>query len=605
MKLKNLISFKIILILTIIIVLITSIHTYVKGKETQEYTLMEDIDYSETLDNIKNPERGFYNTAFLRMMPSGTKPTTSGANLVHLRVNIGDFSSAVNGTEDLELTEDALNALDQTLQNIKSRGGSVIIRFAYDGFNGKKDLEPSLDMIYKHISQLKPIFYKNQDVLAYVELGFFGPWGEMHSSKVSNTDNVSRAIDLMLDTVPTNIKIGVRTPNYYAKWLGIDRSKLNENITVKGTDEYRVGLFNDGYLGSNNDLGTFLNRQIEIAWLQNQATHTFYGGEVVANANPATKPAINTVEYMSEEAFITHTTYLNSEWNGNVINAWKEETYNGSDQLYVGQSGYLYIANHLGYRFVLRKSEVTKEVNKNRNLKLNLHIENVGFANLINEKKVTLVLKKGEQTYEIPTEIDATNWNSKEISNVNIEVPLPKDIELGEWNIYLRISQNGDMGTDGNYKCIQLANKNIYDETLGANYVGKFNILEEVKEPDTSGSQDEPDTPDIPDSPDISDDLNTPDSSDGQDKTDTPDEPDIPDLPNTSDYPNKPQDPNELDPIYDNNDDKGKYSGNIDDTTVDMEKLPKTGNNIELILALVSLIISINIVVSIIKMRED
>ena len=469
--------------LIILMIIILTKCTYIQAIDDIQYIVMDNIDYNETLEEIKNPERGFYSTAFLRMMPSGTKATNSRANLVHLRVDIGNFSGAVNGTGDLEFTDDALNALDQTFANIRSNGGSVIIRFAYDGFNGKANLEPSLDMILKHISQLKPIFEKNKDVLAYVELGFFGPWGEMHTSKVSSTDNVSKGIDAMLDTVPETIKIGVRTPNYYVKWLGIDRKTLNENITQKGTDAYRVGLYNDGYLGSESDLGTFANREIEVAWLENQAMHTLYGGEVVANY--ASKTPLNTVEYMSKEAFKTHTTYLNSEWNNTVIDAWKNETYNGDDKIYAGQSGYTYISNHLGYRFVLKKSEVVDKIEKDENLKIKLQIENVGFANLINDKIVTVVLENDGKKYEIPTNINATTWNSKETTNVNIEVPLPEDIDLGKWNIYLRISQNGDMNTDNNYKCIKFANSNIWEENFCANYIGNVTISE-VTQKDTN-----------------------------------------------------------------------------------------------------------------------
>ena len=80
----------IILILTIIL----TNFTYIQAAENTSYTLVENIDYTETLENIKNPERGFYSTAFLKLMPSGSKATSSGANLVHLRINIGDFSGA-------------------------------------------------------------------------------------------------------------------------------------------------------------------------------------------------------------------------------------------------------------------------------------------------------------------------------------------------------------------------------------------------------------------------------------------------------------------------------------------------------------------------------
>ena len=52
-------------------------------------------------------------------------------------------------------------------------------------------------------------------------------------------------------------------------------------MTSPGTNEYRVGVFNDGYLGSYDDRGTFRNRTKEVTWLENQAKHTLYGGEIV------------------------------------------------------------------------------------------------------------------------------------------------------------------------------------------------------------------------------------------------------------------------------------------------------------------------------------
>lgn len=439
----------------------------------------QEIDYTESLENFDNPERGFYKHFGYNFKVSENKAPSENAlkgNLIHLRLGIGAFSKAVNGNSDMEFSEDMLNTFNKILKIIKSNGGTAIVRFAYDNFNGNKNLEPSLDMILKHITQLEPIFKENKDVISYIELGFFGPWGEMHSSEICKTENVSKAIDTMLEITPENIKIGVRQPLYYTAWAGVDRAKLNEDVTIKGTKQYRVGLFNDGYLGSKSDLGTFKNREIEIQWLEKQALHTLYGGEVVANID---KEAINTTEYISKEAFRTHTTYLNSAWNGNVINAWKEEIYNGEDKLYNGQTGYLYIANHLGYRFVLRNSDLQDVVEQNKKANIQLSIENVGFANLVNDKKVSIVLEKDDKKYEISTDLDATTWNSKEITKMNFEISLPNEIELGEYKVYLRISLYGDMNKDSNYQCIRLANNNMWNGEIGANYIGKINVIEE------------------------------------------------------------------------------------------------------------------------------
>lgn len=438
--------------------------------ETLAYTQPDTINYNETLETFNNPERGFYEPLGLNLKPENNNSLHYSSNLVHLRVNIGAFSGKKNGTQDLELTENALKALNDTLKYIKDHGGSVIIRFAYD-FDGKANLEPEFSMILRHIEQLKDTFYENRDVITYVELGFFGPWGEMHTSKVSTTANVSIAIDKMLEVLPEEIKLGVRTPNYFATWAGIQRNQIDMFKAEKDSKYYRVGLFNDGYLGSESDLGTFANREKEITWLNNQAKYTLYGGEVVANY--ASGEALNTIRYMAKEAFITHTTYLNLRWNYDVIDAWKKEIYNGEDSLYQGQSGFKYIDNHLGYRFVLKNSSINNEKGY---LNLNLAIENVGFANLINKKKVTIVLEGVEHLYELPTDIDPTSWDSRSLTNIQKSLKIPSEVAPGTYRVYLRISYYGNLTTDNNYKAIRLANADIYNNELGANYLGKVEI---------------------------------------------------------------------------------------------------------------------------------
>lgn len=119
-----------------------------------------------------------------------------------------------------------------------------------------------------------------------------------------------------------------------------------------------------------------------------------------------------------------------------------------------------------------------QEVAKNGKVKFELSIENVGFGNLVNKKVVTIVLKNKDKKYEIKTDLDATKWNSKQITKEILEIELPEEIELGEWQAYLRVSQYGDNSTDNNYQCIRFANNNIWEEELGANYIGKIVVTE-------------------------------------------------------------------------------------------------------------------------------
>lgn len=459
---------------------VTDLSVLVKYIEENKYFVeVTDINYTETLDVIENPERGFYNPIGFNMKQDNNVAISPKGNLVHLRVGIGDFSGKFNDEkQDKEFTDNMINSLNETLENIKKKNGNVIIRFAYDNFEGIDDAEPSFDMILTHIKQLAPVFNKNKDVISYVELGFFGPWGEMHTSKICTTENVSQAIDEILKNTPSSIKIGVRTPEYYAAWKNIDRNELDKDVSKKDTDSYRIGMYNDGYLGSESDLGTFKNREVEIKWLEKQAKHTLYGGEVVANR--ATGEALNTVAYISQEGFKTHTTYLNSKWNNTVLDNWKKETYNGEDELYKGQNGYLYVENHLGYRFVLKQSKITSRIYERGLFKSDLKIENVGFSNLVNDKKVTIVFEKDGIYHEVQTDIDPTKWDSKQISDISIKTTLPENMGIGEWKVYLRISRFGNLSNDNNYNCIRFANKDTWNKEIGANYIGTIQVLPKI-----------------------------------------------------------------------------------------------------------------------------
>ena len=435
-----------------------------------------------------------------------------------MRLDISQFAAAYNEQgEDIELSEDMLNALDATFTNLENKHCSAIVRFAYDpNFAGTENVhEPSIEMINRHQEQLGPVLSKHAECIVSVELGLFGKWGEMHSGDKCNQENYNKTIDKWLEVLPDSIPISVRTPGHYAGWAGVDRAKLDENVTVKGEDAYRVGIYNDGYLGSYNDLGTYANRDVELSWIDNQAKHTLFGGEIVLNSNSG--DVKNTAAYMEKEAFITHTSYLNIEWNYNVINAMKEEVYSGKDPLYAGMTGFEYIRNHLGYRYVVRDVRLTKETTAKENFGIEADIENVGFANIVKDKELILILKNDSNTYYFNTSDikadgesnpslnvtavndDPTAWNLREKVTFKAVCDLPDDMELGDYKVYLRIADDGESEGLNGYP-VRFANADkesneslesvvsIWEEVLGANYLGKVNITDVTDNPSGVGT---------------------------------------------------------------------------------------------------------------------
>ncbi len=472
--------------------------------------VVQDLDYTDAMEEIENPHIGFYRPVVKHFTTEGNKSADSWGNLTHLRMDISAFSSNAvlsidKSTGDTlfgvsqPLTQDMLDAFEATLDGVRKRGKSAIVRFSYDPwYNGTKDCDPDQNVILGHLKQLAEVYSRNTDVITYVELGMYGSWGEMHSSKNATNANIAKALQTLLSATPAEIKIGVRRPDIVAEWLkvndennysgfDIDSERFQNALKQKGDTIYRVGMYNDGYLGSSSDLGTVgmgasghqMTREMMVKWLETYSQLTPYGGELVANQN-GDNP-INTPEYLSVEGFQTHTSYLNYEWHQPTILGWKEMVFNGDDAEYNGCDGYTYVANHLGYRFILRNSTLPDSIAKNQIVPIKLMIENVGFANLTKQKKVTFMLVANDNQYEmIPNDaINPCEWKSQESVEINTSITLPNDVEIGNYQLYLRISELGNITNDNNLYCIQFGNPTSqHDSKLGANLIGNITVSE-------------------------------------------------------------------------------------------------------------------------------
>ncbi|MBO4863577.1 MAG: DUF4832 domain-containing protein [Eubacterium sp.] len=463
----------------------------VKEHDVRPLYSCSDISYEESTDQIDNPYIGFYSPIYLTLKREGSSASKSHYNLTHIRCDISDFSGSYNGVADTELTDDALNAFEDVLKNLRKYHCTAIVRFAYHpGYTGSTTYEPDIDMILTHQTQVGEVISRYSDVVAAVECGLFGLWGEMHGSSMCNKENFNKAIDKWLDVLPENVTVNVRTPKYYCNWSGVDISNISNDITQEGQKAYRVGIFNDGYLGNSGtdaidtDMGTYVNREEELKWLNYQARHTLYGGEIVKNDGLGT--VRNTAAYMETEAFTTHTSYLNVQWNDEVINAMKQEAYSGSEKLYEGKTGFDYIQNRLGYRFVVKNVNMTQKTTTYEDFGMVVDIYNAGFANLVRDKKQILIFEGTEGIYKFELTdniVPVTMWNSKAWATINPTVDLPADMPVGKYKVYLRLAD--DLESEGlNGYPIRFANdkKNdteIWNSTLGANLLGSVKIEDE------------------------------------------------------------------------------------------------------------------------------
>lgn len=461
-----------------------------------------------------NPERGFYSTNTLRLYQDDSKNKAMNigswtGSLLFLRVDISDFSGAYHLDDDGErgddalLTTSALNTLGDTLNNIRNNNRQVILRFVYDkngdgivnneGYrkNNQVIVEARQEMILKHIEQLSKVFNEYADVIYTIQEGIYGAYGELHSTSMCTNENINEALNRLLEeTRSTGIFISLRTPSRYAYYKGINVSNITSYSSYKGEDAYRISIFNDGYLGSLSDLGTFYNREKEINWLEGQTTHTPYGGEAVVNIDKNSQGYVYIMDNMSSMANVlsemprTHTSYLNFEWRQDLHKEWAKTTYTRNDE-YKNDSLYKYIEYHLGYRLVLKKSMISSKVEKGTNLVNNFTVENVGFGNILRKKVATIIITdmNGNVVYTLNSNIDAMSYLSGKSVTSNINITIPDNFQNGNYKLYIQFKIGNRVNNSKTlpYGSIRFAN-NTWNSNIEANYLGTFEVIDRVPE---------------------------------------------------------------------------------------------------------------------------
>lgn len=444
------------------------------------------ISYQDTTSTLMNPDRGLYRPVVIRLnedsfLPSGTIQSvcTNAKNesiqILHLRIDIGQLSGNVNLEGiDKNFTSAQIDSLNALFSTIRTNNLSTIVRFAYD-MDGNLGKEPkSFETIINHIKQLSPFFDANKDIISTVEAGFLGPYGEMHHAQAYQEDTYYKTlIETLLNNIQEEITINVRKPYFYKLVVG--------NLDYSQT---RLGIFNDGYLGSATDLGTFdngISRTDFVNWMQIQGKYTLYGGEASKfdTTDSGYKPEdeqYSESEFVLKEMPKTHTSYLNSRYNLLILETkWQNQIYSNAKSEYNGLTVYKYITDHLGYRLVIRESAISSSIKKGETAGIRLKIENTGFGNIVRTQKCTLLLRKDNIYYETALNIDANTINSGEMTDISFYFSVPSDIAEGEWNVSLKFTNK----YNSNY-AIQFANLNTWDDDLKSNNIGKIMIENSV-----------------------------------------------------------------------------------------------------------------------------
>jgi hypothetical protein len=444
------------------------------------------VNYTADTGVIANPMRGFYHPAdtdYRDAKGAGYDPLdeatlrswrSEGITQV-LREWWLQYFGGANGAWDL--TPDLLRKVDADFATARRAGVKVIVRFGYtlppDGVWPPPTPygDAPLDRVLHHIHQLAPVLRHNADVIATVQEGFIGLWGEgYYTDYFSDPNDPSivtdqnwadrgKVLHALLDALPKSITVQVRTMYMKQRILGVPTGTagaLTPSQAYSGSDLARVGHHNDCFLASPDDYGTFLSDPLSLDedYLAADSRYVPVGGET-CNVNPPKS------EWPSAEALMSrfHYSYLNIEYNPDVLSSW-------------GTDGLAEAAKRLGYRFTLVSGRYDGAVRAGHRLHVSFDVRNDGFAAPYQRQAAQLVLTNGHRTYRLPLGTDVRWWRPGQTTHVSAALRLPRHLPAGQYRLALALpSPFPSLAADPDY-AIRLANVGTWNAARGWNELG-------------------------------------------------------------------------------------------------------------------------------------
>ena len=413
----------------------------------------KDITYKPSEELFSNPERGFC-TQLGRNFSESTVYSLRAENITIVqRIYI------LENFVDTPLSDVYLQNIQNDMNIARKAGVKLVVRFSYTERQTGKDA--SLEMIKKHLDQLKPVLVANYDVIAYMEAGLIGAWGEWYysTSKLNNTADRRSVLFKILSVLPKERMVVVRTPKYKMDIFNLtDKDWIQPDSAFNGSYRSRTGAHNDCFLAGVDDYGTYTRNRIEEdkAFLSMDNRYVPMGGETCNVFAPRSEcpSAIN------EMAFI-HFSVLNRDYNKKVLSSWT-----CMDD----------VKRKLGYRFRMVNSQIPESVSRGNTLSIKLNIKNDGFASPYNKRRCDLILREKEtgKRFRVSTGDDPRYWLPDSTISLNINVGIPAGMPAGNYEVLLHLGDPVPALTSRSEYSIRFANEGVWEEATGFNSLLSF-----------------------------------------------------------------------------------------------------------------------------------
>jgi hypothetical protein len=453
------------------------------------------INYTASSIDITNPDRGFYRHRETQAVASGGSANNVASPLTASDLNT--LKTSENKTIILRLyyigkyKASAIHAnylagIQTDLNTARQAGFRVLLRFAYSNTTAtpqphRHNLDASMTQVLAHIEQLKPIIKANRDVIAVLQAGFIGTYGEWYythpdfstdNNGTPNYVNRKRVMDSLLSMMAPDRMVQIRTPYYKQNIYGTGATGTATAITpaqaYTGTSLARTGHHNDCFAASPDDVGTYSNITEDKNYLEAETKYLPNGGETCTDDWFGTAPAGTYSNCISAQNELQrfHFSYLNNDYNGTVLNRWSTEACFNT------------IKSKLGYRFTLQDGTFTNTGRQGYIFNASINIVNSGYAAPYNKRNVQLILKNTSSGTSYPLNITNTDerlWLPGSTHNLTVVAGIG-NIANGNYNLYLNIHDTATAIASNAAFAIQFANTGTWEATTGYNLLGTFNI---------------------------------------------------------------------------------------------------------------------------------
>ncbi|MBN8650486.1 MAG: DUF4832 domain-containing protein [Cytophagales bacterium] len=476
------------------------------GSDPETATLTNStIEYPESAVDFPNPERGFYHYSESRASSYNPLNLSTLRNYRNSQAVSGATYPVVSTLvfryfvldifKNSALTTDYINKVKNDFSVARNAGVKLVVRFTYtvtstagscpEGFICPPYGDAPKNIVLEHISQLAPVLTENADVIACLQMGFIGTWGEQYYTDYfgdASSNGQSKLLDnnwqdridvlkALLDATPKEIMVQVRYPQIKQRLIyGINApvtsAALTEAEAFSGLDKARIAYHNDCLLASTDDFGTYedygnsssprvtANATLR-AYFSADSKYLVVGGETCSDGySPQNdcEPAGKAEMELSD----MHYSFLNTAYNNQVNNDW------------VTGGCMENIKKKLGYRFVLKNGKFPNQLEQGENLTVALELDNIGYASPYKYRPVQLILKNKTTQATVVKEFttDIRKWFTGAIT---LTESFALDAPAGEWELFLNLPDNNtSINTRPEYS-IQLANEGVWSETTGHN----------------------------------------------------------------------------------------------------------------------------------------